>query len=55
MLDRTRDFLESNPKRREMVTVAGKQPSSDTWVFGPNLHFDSNGKIVPEEEQTHYW
>ena len=25
------------------------------WVFGPDLHFDSNGKLLKPEERTHFW
>ena len=33
----------------------GRQPGSDVFVIGPTLQFTSDGKVIPEEEQTYVW
>ena len=33
----------------------GRQPDSDVFVIGSTLQFTSDGKVIPEEEQTYVW
>ena len=33
----------------------GRQPSSDTYVLGPELQFYANGRRVPVEDQDFIW
>ena len=33
----------------------GRQPSSDTYVLGPELQFYANGRCVPVEDQDFIW
>ena len=37
------------------VEQMGQQPGSDVFVIGPTLQFTSDGKVIPEEEQTYVW
>ena len=42
-------------KVKKAVISVGRQPSSDTYVFGPNLHLSRKGLILSEEEQGFVW
>ena len=36
------------------VTTLGRQPKSDVFVLGPNLHIAYDGEI-PRDKQTYVW
>ena len=38
-----------------MKTANHADPSTWMWVFGPDLHFNSDGRQLREEEKTHFW
>jgi len=43
-------------KRLTLVTCIGKQPTcSTTWVMGPDVQIDSDGKLIPREHQAFFW
>ncbi len=37
------------------VTALGRQPQSDVYIIGPNLHFHSDGTPIPSERQEYIW
>ena len=37
-----------------MKTANHADPSTWMWVFGPDLHFNSDGRQLREEEKTHF-
>ena len=37
------------------VTCTGRQPSSNTFVFGPKFQLNDNGTIITEEDQSFIW
>ncbi|XP_019860084.1 PREDICTED: uncharacterized protein LOC109588352 isoform X3 [Amphimedon queenslandica] len=42
-------------RKKTMVTSIGKQEGHDIWVLAPNVHIDSKGNIVPEDQHQFYW
>ena len=42
-------------KVKKFVVSVGRQPHSDTYVFGPKLHLSRNGSAQHEEEQGFVW
>ena len=42
-------------KVKKFVVSVGRQPHSDTYVFGPKLHLSRNGSAQHEEEQSFVW
>lgn len=47
----------SNPdfRKKKIVTCVGRQPSSNTWVFSPEIHINEKGELIPLEQQDYYW
>ena len=45
----------SNCNYWQVKSADFSDPSTWVWVFGPELHFNSEGKLLSETERTHYW
>ena len=56
VLQLTQHYLKSNNIRRlTLVTCIGKQPACSTWVMGPDVQINSDGKLILPENQAFFW
>lgn len=46
---------DGNSCQFDAVTCTGRQPSSDVFVFGPNLQLTDNGIVIPADDQRFIW
>ena len=42
-------------KKFQAVTCTGRQPGSSIFVFGPTLHMNEMGDLIPRELQEYIW
>ena len=42
-------------KKFKAVTCTGRQPGSSVFVFGPTLHINDLGDLIPRESQEYIW
>ncbi len=42
-------------KKFQAVTCTGRQPGSSIFVFGPTLHINEHGELIPIEQQEYIW
>ena len=42
-------------KSLKPVTCAGRQPCSNVYIVGPELHFYSDGTEIPDGEREYMW
>ena len=50
------EYLKSSSCQvKVLVACVGKQPGSNIWVFNETTQIDSNGRLVPLEQQRFHW
>lgn len=56
VLQLTQHYLKSsNIWHLTLVTCIGKQPACSIWVMGPDVQINSDGKLIPPENQAFFW
>ncbi len=40
---------------KKATTTLGRQPNSDTFIFGPTIHVSSDGRTISVQEQEYLW